>query len=281
MKPELEHIDISSSSHSFQYFKIETDRLTPYWHYHPELELTLIKKGKGTRFIGDSIAPFFDMDLVLVGENLPHHWVTLNEDANDGQECYVFQFSFDLINNIKECAALIPLLRNAKKGILFNTPSEQLTDAILQFENLNNIQRFGALLDILNELHLHKAKTFLTSESYNIKQRQTKSQLKFANINNYILEHLDEKLTVDDLANIAYMVPQSFCRWFKQHSGHSFVTFLNMARVEKACQLLITSDLAIKDIAYVSGFETLSHFNRTFKKIKECSPSKFKNENIN
>lgn len=74
------------------------------------------------------------------------------------------------------------------------------------------------------------------------------------------------------MAERTHMVPQSFCRWFKSSVGNSFVTFLNAARIEKVCQLLTTTETPIKQIAYPSGFESLSHFNRTFKHLKGESP---------
>lgn len=88
----------------------------------------------------------------------------------------------------------------------------------------------------------------------------------------YILENLDKKLTVNMLAERTHMVPQSFCRWFKAAVGNSFITFLNAARIERACQLLTTTETPIKHIAYRCGFESLSHFNRTFKHLKGESP---------
>ncbi|MFD2726459.1 helix-turn-helix domain-containing protein [Hyunsoonleella rubra] len=60
------------------------------------------------------------------------------------------------------------------------------------------------------------------------------------------------------------------------HTGHSFVTFLNKTRIESACHYLLTSNLSIKDIAYSCGFDSISHFNRTFKRLKDKSPSRFR-----
>jgi AraC-like DNA-binding protein len=76
------------------------------------------------------------------------------------------------------------------------------------------------------------------------------------------------------------MAPQSFCRWFKQHSGHSFISFLNRARIEKACQLLTITDGTVKEVAYDTGFETISHFNRVFKNLKGVSPKVFKRQTV-
>ena len=276
MKPELEQIDLSTSSKSFQFFQFEKEELNPFWHYHPELELTFIKKGKGTRFIGDTIAPFTNYDLVLVGENLPHQWVTLNAEKTLN-ECFVFQFKKEIIPNLKECKPIINLLEEAKRGIQFLSVPQFIIQKILNFNSLNTVQQFGELLDILNDLQQIESKKLLTSPSYEIRQRNVKNQEKFAKINSYILENLNQKLTVNEMAEIANMVPQSFCRWFKSISGFSFISFLNIARIEKASQLLITTSQPIQEVAFASGFETLSHFNRTFKKIKNTSPREFRN----
>lgn len=78
------------------------------------------------------------------------------------------------------------------------------------------------------------------------------------------------------MADYTNLVPQSFCRWFKKSLGNSFVTYVNTARVEKACQLLSNSNISITDIAFSVGFESLSHFNRTFLKLKHVSPSQYR-----
>lgn len=276
MKPELELIDIESSKKSFRFFKREDTAFLPYWHYHPELELTLISKGKGTRFIGDSIQPFSDFDLVLVGENLPHHWVSIEDNNTSFQEAYVFQFHKDLLSNFPECNVLEALFKKAEKGIYFSNPSLDLIGKIMAFESITPISQLSSLIDMLHELLNDENQTQLVSDQYLNRFYSMSSQSKISKTTNYILEHLDKKLTVNHMAEYTHMVPQSFCRWFKKHSGHSFVSFLNKTRIERACHLLRGTDLAIQAIAFSCGFESLSHFNRTFKQQKQTSPSKYR-----
>ncbi|MEM1002237.1 MAG: AraC family transcriptional regulator [Bacteroidota bacterium] len=277
MKPALEHIRLKESQQSFKFFKIVTKAYTPYWHYHPELELTLILRGQGTRFIGDSILPFMDLDLVLVGKNVPHHWVS--RESLEDQVAYVFQFSAEIFDPFTELMPLKSLFLRAKRGIQFKNLNQELVQEIQAFEHLNELERISALIRLLSQLEAYKSYELLASENYQARREKISAQLKFSKINNYILEHLDTKLTVSEVSKVAHMVPQSFCRWFKKHSGHSFISFVNITRVENACQLLLTTDMPIQDVAFSSGFESISHFNRTFKKIKGVSPREFRSLN--
>lgn len=281
MKPELEQLDIASSNQSIQFFKIETDAFVPFWHYHPEIELTFILQGEGTRIVGNSIETFTSHDLVLVGKNVPHNWISLDREAPKLQKAFVFQFNTHIFSSFKECEHFFALFNKGKRGIHFETPSPNLIERITTFEGLNDLQRLSSLIELLHDLSQHQTIALLATEDYTKAHHHRQYKSKFAKVNNYILEHLDEKLTVAHMANYTHMVPQSFCRWFKQNSGHSFISFLNKTRIESACQMLIQRNQCIQDIAYSSGFESLSHFNRTFKTVKGHSPREFKKQQKN
>lgn len=278
MKLVRENITLKESKRSFQCFKVEEDQLRPYWHYHPELELTLIYEGSGTRFVGDSILPYQPFDLVLVGENLPHHWVSLNSLDNNLQKAVVIQFPKNLFDHFPECDRLQDLYKIAEKGIQFIEPDQQVLDLLLKFDELSEYEQLNTLMKVLYLLNTHENRAILSQASYTNHLINTKNQTKIAKTTSYILEHLDEKISINDMAELTHLVPQSFCRWFKNATGNTFVNYLNKARIERACQLLLNTKEPISDICFNVGFESLSHFNRTFLKRKGMSPRSFRNQ---
>lgn len=277
LKPSLELLKLTNAQKSFNFFQEKVDCFVPYWHYHPELELTLITKGQGTRFVGNSILPFYDYDLVLVGENLPHHWVSSKNEEIVEQQAFVFQFPKNIFKSLNECNKLETLFKASECGIQFTNPSPEIIKAIMSFGSLDKMQQIGTLLSILSMLHSNEERKQLSSIDYKTSSWSHSNQHKVNETISFILEHLDQKLTVNRLAQQTSMVPQSFCRWFKKASGNSFVTFLNKARIEKACQLVLTTEMPIQQIAFDCGFDSLSHFNRTFKTTKGMSPRNFRN----
>ena len=270
MKPELEIIDLVESDLSFRFFKTEVSSFPSFWHYHPEVELTYIIRGSGTRFIGDSIQPFFDGDLVMIGSDLPHNFVGMRHEEEGEQSAFVFQFNMGIFSSLKECNHFKYLFDDAQKGIHFQNVPECMIQMIFEFGQLCKVHQLTALMQLLDYLCSHGQQKLLCSKDYF--HSQTRSIKKFAGVNDYILEHLDAKLTIDHMAELTNMVPQSFCRWFKKHSGHSFINFINKARIENACQLLMNGNTPIREVAFLSGYESVSHFNRTFKKFKSMTP---------
>jgi AraC-like DNA-binding protein len=276
MKPVVENIGLQESNISFRFFKLEETQFKPFWHYHPELELTLITKGCGTRFVGNSILPYSKNDLVLMGANLPHNYASLKYDGQERQGAIVLQFPSHIFNSIKECELLHILYKEAERGIQFIEPKATTLQLIHVFESVTTTVQVAVLLQILDQLFHHKNRKYLASSLYNHQIVSAESQDKIKTIICYILENLDKKLTVKEMAERTNMVEQSFCRWFKKAVGHSFVTFLNSSRIEQACMYLSTTDKYIQAIAFDCGFESVSHFNRTFKKLKGKSPREFR-----
>lgn len=276
MKLVVEKIGLQKTKKSFHFFKLEVDYFKPFWHYHPELELTLIIKGSGTRFVGNSILPFAEKDLVLLGANLPHNYTSLIHSEENKHEAIVLQFPSDIFNTFSECEMLHTLFKEADKGIQFIKPDEKIFQLLRDFETLPKAEQLASLLQIVHRLYQDNHRKYLSSSTFHHQITTAKSQGKIKTITTFILENLDKKLTVKEMANKTNMVEQSFCRWFKNAVGHSFITFLNLSRIEKACMYLSTTDKQIQAIAFDCGFESLSHFNRTFKKLKGKSPRDFR-----
>ncbi|WP_324027301.1 AraC family transcriptional regulator [Maribacter sp. BPC-D8] len=276
MKPVVENIGLLNSKQSFHFFKLEVSNFKPFWHYHPELELTLIIKGRGTRFVGNSILPFTVNDLVLLGANLPHNYTSVADNQNISHEAIIIQFPKDIFKSFKECEMLHQLYIDAERGIQFKNPSEKTLQLLNDFDTLSKLQQLSVLIEILDDLYNDNDRNYLSSSTYHHHLASSKTQNKIKSVTSYILENLDKKLTVTIMADRTNMVEQSFCRWFKNAVGHSFITFLNLARIEQACIHLSTSDKLIQAIAFDCGFDSLSHFNRTFKKLKGMSPREYR-----
>ncbi|KAA3621651.1 MAG: AraC family transcriptional regulator [Bacteroidetes bacterium] len=275
MKLQFENVQISKATASYKFLRLDQPGFNGNWHYHPELELTYIERGEGIRFMGDHIGSFTGGDLVLVGEQLPHNWISAENHSEENCIAYVFQFEKDLFSQFPECIPLMKLFRQSSKGIHFLKPSEQLLLTIQTFESLTPAERLFTLMKILNDLQEDKNRMLLSSISYNEAPPKA-AQNKVSNITNYIMERLDKPLPLEEIAHFSKMTTTSFCRWFKNATGNSFVNYLNSARIEKACYELLHSDKRVSEIAYSTGFETVGHFNRTFKKLKGIPPSQYR-----
>ena len=92
----------------------------------------------------------------------------------------------------------------------------------------------------------------------------------------FINEHYTEDLSLDQAAKAANMSSFYFCKMFKKYTGVNFTEYLSRVRIEKARNLLLNPNLRISEIAYEVGFQSLTHFNRVFKKVLGQSPTDFR-----
>ncbi len=271
MKPSLETIDLSEDQVSFKYFRLEMESLDPHWHYHPEIEISYIERGRGLRFVGDHIGTFEPGDLTLNGVNLPHDRVTEKEEPDLTKVAYVLQFGADLLKDFPECAHLHNLFDEARQGILFHNASTHLIELIKGMEYQNHFQRLLSLLQVLNALYEHEDREILSTISYH-QSSVSDHQHRVERVTTHVVNNFDKSIGLSDVAGMIGMTVPSFCRWFKQSVGKSFVTYVNTVRIERACQFLWQTDWPIAQVAFSTGFESLSNFNRFFKRVKGESP---------
>jgi AraC-like DNA-binding protein len=93
---------------------------------------------------------------------------------------------------------------------------------------------------------------------------------------NFIREHADEELSLTQVARAAHTSANYFSEKFKEATGVNFVKYVAQARYEKAVTLLREVDLRVSEIAFATGFQSLSQFNRVFKKLAGKSPTEFR-----
>lgn len=92
----------------------------------------------------------------------------------------------------------------------------------------------------------------------------------------FIAEHFTEQLSLGQVAKAVNTSVFYFCKMFKKFTGINFTEYLSRVRIENARNLLLNPNLRVSEIAYEAGFQSLTHFNRVFKKIVGQSPTEFR-----
>ncbi len=92
----------------------------------------------------------------------------------------------------------------------------------------------------------------------------------------YIREHQAEKISLGNVARAVNMSAFYFCKMFKKTTGINFTDYLTRVRIERARNLLLNPNLRISEIGFEVGFQSLTHFNRVFKKIAGQSPTDYR-----
>lgn len=248
-----------------------------YWHFHPEYELVYIEGASATRHVGNHISTYTDSDLVLIGSNIPH----LNFDYQVGtpyrQEVLHIKPSFkdNFMAPIPELKHLDRLMDLAKYGIAFTGRTKTEVGGLMkQLHRLPPFEFFMEVVGILRKLSkspdfevLHKS-PFINSYS-------TKEQRRIREIYALIDARYQDKITVDEVAALCHLSKPAFCRYFKKATNSTFISFLNQYRVSQAKRLLLKGK-TVGETCFECGFESLSYFNRTFKKVTGENPSDFK-----
>lgn len=92
----------------------------------------------------------------------------------------------------------------------------------------------------------------------------------------FITQHQSEDLTLTKVAKAVNISEFYFCKMFKKFTGLNFTEYLCRIRIERARQLLLNPNIRISEIAFEVGFQSLTHFNRVFKRIAGLSPSEYR-----
>ncbi|NUO02584.1 MAG: helix-turn-helix transcriptional regulator [Saprospiraceae bacterium] len=278
MMPIIEIIDGLYTEKSFHYGALDLPAFEHFWHAHPEMELTFIQKGEGMRYVGDSIQPFTHGDLVFLGSYLPHSWATYRSPTieNERVTAKFFQFPASLFLQFPEYRFLTSFFREANYGLYFANPSAALLNKIHDFGSFPRHLQILQLFDLILELFIQKKRVQISQKPARMLpgfQFLEKEEQRLARVLKWIHEQHATAITLDQAAKEAAMSKTYFCRWFSKINGCTFMQYLNRLRIEQACQMLVFSDKTVGEIAYASGFENISHFNRVFRGVKKQSPT--------
>lgn len=263
---------------------------SPYFstlfHFHEECQINYVVESVGTRMIGDSIESFCDDDLTLVGSNIPHVWhnskeyFIASENENQAKSVTLFfhpEKLLKIISQFGNVKALADFFQLGKRCMRFKGKTKtDITTLLMQLaDEVDVLQRLNLLTKILHILSQTKEYDLLTGAGYT-NTYQLKDNDRMDIILKYIFNNFAKEIQLEDVSNMIFMNKQSFCRYFRSRTQKTFVEFVNEVRIGHACKLLTQEDYRVNNLAYDCGFNSLSNFNKFFKKIKGLTPREYR-----
>lgn len=242
------------------------------WHSHAEMEFTVVTQGRGLRYVGDDVQAFADMDCVLLGSNLPHCWMEQGRTAG-----YVLQFRLPpepLLEYLGGGQEARQLAVEAGHGLKF-TPA--VAEAALGFfERIatgSKLARAGLLFELVAYLQrVQRTDAVSLSEARVTAVIDNAAKPRMDQVVQWIMERFPQPLKLDEAVQRSTMSRATFCRQFLKHTGKTFVAFVTDARLAHAHQLVTCTTRPITEIAYASGFGSLTRFNTAFQAKFAQSP---------
>ena len=277
MRAKLELLSQQNNNRSFLCYEVKLPSFDFFWHYHPEYELTYMVRGSGKRLVGDSYENYTEGDLVLLGPSLPHTWFT-EEMRKQNYRAIVIQFSLNFIEPLlqyTEMSDIKKLLKKSDKGLKFsNQKSKELSAHLHQILQTTGVDSITSLLLLLQKLSNSRTISLATHSFKPLKGNQNQQRINI--VFQYVQQQFKKGISLQEAASLIHLSQSAFCKFFKRVSGKTFSDYVNDIRIAHACELLIESDMLIEQIAYESGFDSLTYFNRIFLKKKATKPGSFR-----
>lgn len=268
-------------------FHFQKDRLPHFYdkfHKHPEIQITYIEYSTGTLIAGDYIGKFVPGDIYIIGSTLPHvfrndfpYYQKKSKEKAIGYSLFIdmeaWQNSF---RSGVETAAVGKFFRKINSAYQVRGNLRKIiASGLKQMESATDFESMLLMLDLLYQSFKSKHNFKLIAGHGNWNSIKEHDGIRISEVIRFILEESDRTITLKEVSAVANMSAEAFCRYFKLHTRKTFISFLNEVRINNACKLLVDSEAIKSDIAYQSGFNSLSHFNHTFKRIKGKTPGDY------
>ena len=248
-------------------------------HQHDEIQISFIEKGTGTLLVGDTISSFAENDIFILGSNLPH---AFKSDKNGTEKSKMLTLFFtetsfgESFFKLNELAEINYLFSKSLQGSNLKSNRPEIIKNFLKLKKASKLERFMLFLEILkmvSEATSHPLSTFVDTKKYSDTEGK-----RMRNVFDFTIENAHQKISLEDIASIANMTKNAFCKYFKKRTNKTYISFLTEVRIENACKLLKSDkDVSINEIAYEVGFNNISNFNRKFKELKKMTPISYRN----
>ncbi|MFA6856998.1 MAG: AraC family transcriptional regulator [Treponema sp.] len=267
-----------------QYYMIDTSN--PLYnlplHWHLDFELIHIIEGNYAMFIGNCERTLHPGDICFITSGILHG------DGKDVEKCLYESVVFDpdmlrlknyssdefiskMIDRQIYADAVIPA---AEENREFLSTAQKLYKVMKEKPEGYELFTTGFMFEFLGlvkEKNYYFEKSLTPSTGKKLRTDQLKAVL------NLVQTRYNSALSLEQMADTAGLSPKYFCRVFREMTHHTPVEYLNLYRVNCACDKLRTTDDPIIDVAYGCGFNDFSYFIKIFKRYKGMTPFKYRN----
>ena len=269
-------IVITDPGKSFKLFKPSL-RDHFFWHYHPEYELVYVEAATGIRHVGQHISSYMGSDLVMIGPNIPH--LNFDYGLKTEYDQVVVQlkdhFLGDTFQQTPEFELIHNLFTRAHMGLSFSGETKiKVAQMLHHMQTLEAFEQLLCLLDVFQTLAKSNEVIELNDRDTSIKLFLN-DKIRMGTVYQYIHTHYNETPDVNAVASSVHLSTAAFCRYFKKQTKMTFTDFVNQYRITQSKTVLL-QDKSVSAACYDVGFESLSYFNKLFKKITGENPSGFR-----
>ena len=263
-------------------------------HTHDLIELVYVCRGEGTHLLGDKEYPAVPGSLVIIHHHQAHGFKT-GSSGLDLINLYLDIDRFPLPLMPEELQSILPLIiplhprfRHNLRDVIhlrFDRP-EEIERLLKRMQSELEERREGFreslqhyfTLFLIEACRCYRAQQKLFAPEPMAGTSRTRSAVRIERLCQHIETHFAEPLRLDELARLTGLQKNYLCRAFKAHTGQTILNYILHQRLGQAMLLLRQTTRPIVEIALESGFNDLPHFNRTFRREVEMTPSEYRRQ---
>jgi AraC-like DNA-binding protein len=274
------HLNISSSEEEFIKVNVN-NKYCANLHHHHEMQISYFLNCDGDVIVEDYKGNFSRGDVFIIGANQAHVFKNNlpEKGASDDIRMYTIFLDLDLLrkhfSHVFEFQFLLRTLKKFNAGArIAGDEKNKIADLIVKTVENTGAERLISFLSLVKSIEGVENHEILSINDSSVIRYGFDNQ-RLDKVVAFTKENLNRAIRLEEAADVAFLTPESFCKYFKNKMGKTYIQYVNELRVNRASKFLIQEDYNLNEICSKVGFTNMSYFNRIFKKIKGSTPKEF------
>ena len=258
------------------------------WHWHPELEFTIITKGQMLYQINQQVFQISEGQVLFCNANALHTGhMFQNQDCEYTSITLDAKIIYGFHSSILKEKYVDPITQNfALSGLFFDMSQTWHKDILAYLRKIISFyEEQSSMFELEITIVWHQLwkiilenchSTLISEEATAANPLEQASYQRVLSIMHYLELHYMDKVTLQDISDLLHLSSCECSRLFKKYMNTTLFSFLQEYRIERSVELLSHTDLTITEIAVQTGFSDSNYFTKTFVKLMGCTPSAFR-----